>query len=220
MDGPSIRVGARPGVIVGHHASLRSSAAHADAGLLGTARRAATLARPWTEPALGERLERALARVQGHTVNLVVAGQFKRGKTTLIDALVGADLLPRAVVPATSVITLVRHGPAVRVAIEFDDGRRREIVPAELADYVTEDGNPRNARGVRTAVVEVPSDMLAGGITLVDTPGTASVYLHGTEVARGFLPEADAALFVLSVVPRCPPTSSTTSPPSGGAYRS
>ena len=188
-------------MIVGHHASSGLSAAYADGGLLAVARRAATLAGPWTGQPLGEQLERALARVEDQALNVVVAGQFKRGKTTLIDALVGADVLPRAVVPATSVITLVRHGRAIRVAVEFDDGRRREIASAELADFVTEDGNPRNARGVRTAVVEVPSELLRDGITLVDTPGTASVYVHGTEVARGFLPEADAALFVLSVDP-------------------
>ena len=66
---------------------------------------------------------------------------------------------------------------------------------------MTERGNPRNARGVRMAEIELASELLRDGITLVDTPGTGSIHRHGTEVARGFLPHADAALFVVSADP-------------------
>ncbi len=170
-------------------------------GVLDLAREAVVLTRRWIGHDLSASLRDAIERAGGDVVQLVVVGQFKRGKTTLINALLGVDLLPRAVTPLTSVITLLRHGPAPRAAVIFHDGRRLEIRLDEVADYVTERGNPRNARGVRIAELEAPADLLADGITLVDTPGTGSIYRHGTEVARGFLPHADAALFVVSADP-------------------
>ena len=146
-------------------------------------------------------LEEAIARARRHEVNVVVAGQFKRGKTTLINALLGRDLLPRAVTPLTSVITLVRSGVRDRAHAVFDRDERREIALEELADYVTEEGNPQNARGVRLVEVDLDAPLLRGGLVLVDTPGTGSIHRHNTEVARGFLPRADAALFVVSADP-------------------
>ena len=67
-------------------------------------------------------LEAAIERADHQVVHLVVVGQFKRGKTTLINALLGVDLLPRAVTPLTSVITLLRDGPALRATVVFQDG--------------------------------------------------------------------------------------------------
>jgi GTPase SAR1 family protein len=131
--------------------------------------------------------------------NLVVAGQFKRGKTSLINALIGADILPVSVVPLTSIITVLTYGGALRVKVHFNDGRTVEIKPESLPDYVTEKGNPRNERDVREVVVEYPSPYLHEGVRVVDTPGVGSVYEHNTDVAYRYLPQADAVLFVLSV---------------------
>ena len=131
--------------------------------------------------------------------DLVVAGQFKRGKTSLINALLGAEVLPVAVVPLTSVITLLTYGADAAATIVFESGKRRPIALGELGDYVTERGNPNNEKRVREAQVTYPSTWLAGGIRLVDTPGVGSVYRSNTDVAQRFLPKADAVLFVLSV---------------------
>lgn len=138
-------------------------------------------------------------RVRTNTLNLVVVGQFKRGKTCLINALLGVDLLPTAVVPLTSIVTILSYREALRIEVVFQDGRATAIDPRELVDYVTEPGNPKNLKNVKEVWVAYPSPYLKDGVRLVDTPGVGSVYIHNTDVAYQYLPNSDAALFLLSV---------------------
>ena len=140
-----------------------------------------------------------LVRLAEDRFNLAVVGQFKRGKSSLINAILGKDLLPTAVVPLTSIVTTLRHGPKERVLV------RREGVPApvilptsSLADYVTERGNPNNEKRVTSVEVEVPASFLQRGLHLIDTPGVGSAHQRNTETTYAFLPEADAVIFVTS----------------------
>lgn len=139
------------------------------------------------------RLQNKLAK--GH-FNLVVAGAFKRGKSTVINALLGAELLPVGVIPVTSVVTLLKYGPAPKAAVGFVTGEEREVPLAQIAQYATERANPGNIKGVSEVTVAHPSEWLRGGTRLVDTPGIGSVHQHNTDVAYRFLPQADAVLFV------------------------
>lgn len=134
-----------------------------------------------------------------NTFNLVVVGQFKRGKTSLINALLNADILPVAVVPLTSIVTIMTWGEALRIKVAFIDGRVAEIKPESLPEYVTEKGNPRNVKNVGEVVVAYPSPYLKDGVRLIDTPGVGSIYQHNTDVAYQYLPKSDAALFLLSL---------------------
>ena len=138
-------------------------------------------------------------KLVSNSFNLVVLGQFKRGKTSLINALLGMDILPVAVVPLTSIATILTYGEALRVKVHFNDGRVSEIKPESLSDYVTEKGNPKNVKDVSKVVVTYPSHYLKDGVRLIDTPGVGSVYQHNTDVAYQYLPKSDAALFLLSV---------------------
>jgi tRNA U34 5-carboxymethylaminomethyl modifying GTPase MnmE/TrmE len=133
--------------------------------------------------------------------NVVVLGEFKRGKTTFVNALLGAEMLPAAVVPLTSIVTAVTYGEQVRARIEFLDGREEDVSPFDLARYATERDNPTNQLGVRRAMLSYPSEDLRDGVFLIDTPGVGSVYRHNTEAARQFLPESDAAIFLTSADP-------------------
>lgn len=142
-------------------------------------------------------LSAARARVAEDRFNLVVLGEFKRGKSTLINALIARDVLPTGVVPLTSVVTSIGFGHRDRLTIRFADGREEESPLAELDRYVTEGRNPGNRLGVELARVELRDDLLGSGLELVDTPGIGSIHSHNTEVARGFLPRVDAALCVL-----------------------
>lgn len=131
--------------------------------------------------------------------NLVVAGQFKRGKSSLLNALLGDELLPVGVIPLTSVVTVIRDGRTRAAAVELESGREHSIPVDDLGSYVTERGNPHNVLAVRRVVIEHPSAWLASGVRLVDTPGIGSVYEHNTDVAQRYLPNADAVLFIASV---------------------
>ena len=142
-------------------------------------------------------LAAARVRVAEDRFNLVVLGEFKRGKSTLINALLGRDVLPTGVVPLTSVVTTIASGGGDRLRVCFKDGREEERPLGELAEYVTEARNPANRLGVELARVELDHDLLHAGLELVDTPGIGSIHSHNTEIARGFLPRVDAALCVL-----------------------
>jgi GTPase SAR1 family protein len=138
-------------------------------------------------------------KIENNVFNLVVLGQFKRGKTSLINALLGAEILPTAVVPLTSIATILKYGETLNIKVYFNDGRVTEIEPATLTQYVTEKGNPRNEKDVQEVIITYPSSYLKDGVRLIDTPGVGSVYEHNTDVAYQYLPKSDAALFLLSV---------------------
>jgi GTPase Era involved in 16S rRNA processing len=138
-------------------------------------------------------------KIQTNAFNLLVVGQFKRGKTSLINALLGADILPVAVIPLTSIVTIMTYGEALRVTVFFNDGRITEIKSESLSEHVTEKGNPKNIKDVSEVVITYPSQYLKDGVRLIDTPGVGSIYQHNTDVAYRYLPKCDAALFLLSV---------------------
>lgn len=137
-------------------------------------------------------------KVDEHIFNVVVAGEFKRGKSTLINALLGEDVLPMGVVPLTSVVTLLRYGVSASMEVCSNDGEVQQVPLSQLAEYATERGNPSNCKHVRTVTVSHPSPWLKGGVQLVDTPGVGSVHDHNGEVTRQYLPQADAVIFVIS----------------------
>jgi GTP-binding protein EngB required for normal cell division len=162
------------------------------------AEEAARCARGLGEDAVARRLADEGRKLAAEEFNLAVMGEFKRGKSTLINALIGANVLPTAVVPLTSVVTVVRHGITRKARVEFLDGQVRGVGFDELDAYTTERGNPSNTKGVRRVEIEYPAPLLEAGVRLIDTPGVGSVYEANTAVTLDFLPEADAVLLVLS----------------------
>jgi hypothetical protein len=128
-------------------------------------------------------------------------GQFKRGKSTLLDALVGDRVLPTGILPVTAVPTIVRHGAAKSARVRFQGGTWIDVATEELRQYVSEEGNPENAKNVAGVEVFVPSSLLEGGMCLVDTPGLGSVFAGNTAATRAFLPHIDAAIVVVGADP-------------------
>ncbi|HLD46765.1 MAG TPA: dynamin family protein [Desulfobaccales bacterium] len=149
----------------------------------------------------GSNLAQLIDKLRENRFNLVVLGAFKRGKSTLINALLGEALLPTAIVPLTSVVTVLGYGEHLNIEVLFHQGERKKISQPELVEYITEKGNPHNQKGVREVAITYPSDYLKDGVRVIDTPGVGSVYSHNTEVAYNYLPQVDAAIFVVTVDP-------------------
>ena len=141
------------------------------------------------------------SKLEANIFTLVVVGQFKRGKTTFINALLKADILPTAIIPLTSVITIVRYGDKVEAVVSFNDGSKKVIPIEEIQYYVTEKFNPKNEKNVEKVEIFYPSSYLKNGVLIVDTPGVASVHEHNTKTTYDYLPQADAAIFLVSVDP-------------------
>ncbi len=128
-------------------------------------------------------------------------GQFKRGKSTLLNALVGEPVLPMGVVPVTTVPTIVRYGTQLSARVRFATGDWTRIAIHEVEEYVSEEKNPENSKRVAGLEVFVPSRLLASGMCFVDTPGLGSVFSGNSSATHAFIPHVDAALVVIGADP-------------------
>ena len=140
-------------------------------------------------------------KVEAGALSVAVLGQFKRGKTSFINALIGEDLLPTSVIPLTSIITVLKYGSKTQVKVIFSGNREKPIQMKDIGTYVTEKGNPGNGKGVLLVEIDYPSDYLKSGIVLIDTPGVGSTFLHNTEVTYKYLGKIDVGIFLLSADP-------------------
>jgi len=128
-------------------------------------------------------------------------GQFKRGKSTLLNALVGGTVLPTGTIPVTAVPTVLRYGDSPGARVRFRGGNWMDVPPRELKQYVAEEYNPENSKGVAGVEVFLPSQLLANGMCLVDTPGLGSIFSGNTAATHGFVPHIDAAVIVVGADP-------------------
>jgi GTP-binding protein EngB required for normal cell division len=128
-------------------------------------------------------------------------GEAKRGKSSLINALVGRDLLPTGIVPVTAVQTTVRPGEADAATVVYADGRREACQLDRLADFVSEDRNAGNERGVAEVTVSVPLPQLPPNLEIIDTPGTGSWHAAHEQVAEEATDAMDIAVVVIGAEP-------------------
>jgi len=129
-------------------------------------------------------------------------GQFKRGKSSILNALVGDSVLPTGVVPVTTVPTIVRYGSHAAARVRFEAAGGWTDIPVKTVDeYVSEEKNPENAKHVAALEIFVPSPLLATGMCFVDTPGLGSVFTGNTAATQAFIPHIDAALVVIGADP-------------------
>ena len=150
-------------------------------------------------PAHAEGLRELFGRLAADRFNLAVVGRFSRGKTSLMNALLGSNRLPTGVVPLTSVITLVTYGSEEKVVLHYYGSTLfMDVRLSQLSDFITERGNPGNRRGISAAEVQLPAELLRRGFTFVDTPGIGSSIAANTRTTEAFLPQADALILVSS----------------------
>ncbi len=140
-----------------------------------------------------------LARLAEDRFQLAVVGQFSRGKSTLINAILGRSYLPTGALPMTSVVTTVGYGSRPRATVR----RTEAAFPIEtsiddLERFVAQASAEREELGVASVEIQVPAEVLRLGFSFVDTPGVGSAIAANTATARRFLPEADAVIFVTS----------------------
>jgi len=192
------------GAIQPDHAAQPASLA----ATLGRAELALEPIIPFGSP-LVTKLRALCDRLEHDRLQIAVVGQFKRGKSTFINALVGAPVLPTGIVPLTAVATFIswRSEPLIRV--RYNDNRPAEefavqeayAIRDRLYSFVAEEANPKNHLGVARVELFYPARILGGGTVIIDTPGIGSTLRHNTEAALHVLPECDAALFVVSAEP-------------------
>lgn len=146
-------------------------------------------------------LDEAVRRAQAGRVRVLVLGEAKRGKSTLVNTLFGADLLPTGALPLTSAATVVTAGPQTSAEVRYLDGRTSLIRLAEVGGLVSQRGNPDNVKGVDRVLITAPCRHLPEGTEVVDTPGTGSIHdANSAESARAHA-TVDLAVVVVSADP-------------------
>jgi hypothetical protein len=150
---------------------------------------------------LASELASVRERLLDPAFTVLVVGEFKQGKSSLVNALLGADICPVDDDVATAVPTVVlwTDGWSAAVFLAGDGaeaGVRVDVPVDQVAGYVTEAANPDNAKGVRSVELGVPAPLLQRGLVLVDTPGVGGLGSAHATITLAALPMADAVLFV------------------------
>jgi len=124
-------------------------------------------------------------------------GRVSSGKSSLVNAILGRDILPTGVTPVTAVPTRIIPGRSSRATVSFARLSSRQIELAELAEYATEERNPGNEKRVVDILVEVPSSRCADGVCFVDTPGLGSLATAGASQSMAYLPRTDIGVLLM-----------------------
>jgi ribosome biogenesis GTPase A len=144
-----------------------------------------------------------LGKLDDERFTLVVLGEFNHGKSTFINALLGEAILPTGITPTTAVLCLLHAGPARKAEIVRESGARQPLPWDGLASWVTvagqASGDAAAPAGDPVAHIDLalPAPFLAGGLTIVDTPGVNDINDQRAEITYGYVPRADAVLFLL-----------------------
>jgi small GTP-binding protein len=159
-----------------------------------------------------------LPKLDDERFSVVVLGEFNHGKSTFINALLGTPLLPTGITPTTALLAHVTHGARATATAVTENGDRAAIDAAALADHLTVDGLAKaetkpdgNGTGkgkaggkakkpigaIHHIEITHPSPLLANQLTIVDTPGVNDINEQRADITYGYLPRADAAVFLL-----------------------
>lgn len=136
-----------------------------------------------------------IPKIESERFHLVVLGEFNHGKSTFVNALLGSEILPTGITPTTASINHVIYAPHPSARVQLLSGETKPLDPGQLKEWVTVAGG----RASEVAYVELgyPSELLTNNVVLVDTPGVNDLNEQRAEVTYGYVPRADAVVFLL-----------------------
>jgi small GTP-binding protein len=140
-----------------------------------------------------------LPKLDEERFSIVVLGEFNHGKSTFINALLGEAILPVGITPTTAVLAHIKHGKKLQAHAVLESGKRKVIEAAKLTEWLTVEGEAARSKEEPLAYVEIthPSALLQDNVTIVDTPGVNDINDQRAEITYGYVPRADAVIFLL-----------------------
>jgi len=138
-----------------------------------------------------------LDRLEDNRFEIAVFGRVSSGKSSLLNATIGTDVLPVGVTPITSVPTRIIYGETPVVNVWFANRSPEQFAISRLADFVTEQRNPGNEKHVTRIVLQMSSPRLRDGIVFVDTPGLGSLATRGAAETLAYLPRCDLGVVLI-----------------------
>lgn len=144
------------------------------------------------------RLRALRQKLEQQHVTVSVIGQFKRGKSALVNGILQRQILPMGIVPVTAVVTTIDYGEN-SAEVHFSNGKIEKVGFEQIAAYINEQQNKDNHLNVTKVAIKCDSEFLHNNLTFVDTPGVGSLHEKNSEEAYAFVKESDAVIFTLSV---------------------
>jgi Dynamin family len=153
-------------------------------------------------PDLVKRLDAANRQLSRPAVTVAVVGEFKQGKSTLVNALLQTAVCAVDADIVTVVPTLIRYGEAASATAQFDGGavdappQTRKVDIEMIDQLVSESGNPANAQRLRSVEITLPHRLLRSGLRLIDTPGVGGLDSAHGMVTLGVLDQVGGIVFI------------------------
>lgn len=154
---------------------------------------------PQTEKWLRQVMEEQ-HRIKTRHFYVAVVGEFKRGKSSFVNALLGRKVLPVDTSPTTAVINRITYGDVPRAWLHYKDGSKKEVEIDKLSDYVTKltEKSKEEAAKIKEAVIEYPSVFCQNYVDLMDTPGMNDEE-RMNEITLSDLERIDLAIVAVSI---------------------
>lgn len=143
-------------------------------------------------------LNELLNDIENDFFTVVVLGEFKRGKSTFVNALLGKELLPTDILPETATINAVMYSEEPMLTVVKQNGT--QIVGEVSRSYLKQfsaDNNNNSTSEIKYIKIGYPLDILKDRVVLVDTPGVSDINEQRCEITYRFLPKANAIVFLL-----------------------
>jgi GTP-binding protein EngB required for normal cell division len=142
-------------------------------------------------------LSMILDRLEDNSFEIAIFGRVSSGKSSLLNAMLGIDVLPVGVTPITAVPTRLLYGETPAVQVWFANRTPEQFDVAHLPEFVAEQLNRGNEKHVTRIVVQLPSPRLREGIAFVDTPGLGSLATRGAAETLAYLPRCDLGVVLI-----------------------
>jgi len=136
--------------------------------------------------------------IADNNIDIVILGQFKAGKSSFINHLIGKEILPTGVIPVTSVITRLQFGETEKAIVSSLNTTKTEVPITLIDEFIAEDKNPKNEKTVSVIDLELPCLRPFQNVRLIDTPGIGSVFRHNTQTTENWFSEIGIALITIS----------------------
>jgi GTPase SAR1 family protein len=127
---------------------------------------------------------------------IIVIGEFKRGKSTFINAMLGDKILPVGITPTTATVNIIRYGDTPKVVVNYKDKSDKEVPLEELHNYVST--KSREIEKIETVTVSYPAKICKESVEIVDSPGVNDIDEQRIEITYDYIPKCDAAIFIMN----------------------
>lgn len=150
-------------------------------------------------PVLLQSIKKLEDDIRKSIFTVVVLGEFKRGKSTFVNALLGTPLLPMNILPETATINAIMYNDKPMLSVVRMDGSQEEgeVSYEYLQQFSASNSNDEALKSIKYIKIGYPLDLLKNRIVLVDTPGVSDLNQQRCDITYQFLPKANAVIFLL-----------------------